>query len=99
MVVTMGQQYNVGEKATVILYYLRRFQRTIQAFSEPSQKKHSIERSSERNKVSRSDPRHPILNTNEITRVWGDTTPPTLSTRIFRDLRTPAANIGYICAC
>ena len=29
----------------------RRFQRTMQAFSEPSQKKHSIEWSSERNKV------------------------------------------------
>ena len=33
----------------------------------------------------------------EIARVRGDTTPPTLSTRIFRDLRTPAANIGYTC--
>ena len=29
----------------------------------------------------------------EIARVRGDTTPPTLSTRIFRDLRTPTANI------
>ena len=33
----------------------------------------------------------------EIARVRGDTTPPTLCTRIFRDLRTPTANIGYIC--
>ena len=34
----------------------------------------------------------------EIARVRGDTTPPTLSTRIFMHVRTTAVNIGYTCA-
>ena len=63
MVINISLQYNGGLLPVIImltqgpyhwgtLCILGRFQGTIQAFSEPGQKKQSIERDSEHNKVS-----------------------------------------------
>ena len=47
--------------------------------------------------LTQNNPRSLSNTEYEIARVRGDTTPPTLSTRIFMHVSTTAVDIGYIC--